>query len=30
MVSAKGSSRPLGLMEPHLIDDLAYKKFKNQ
>lgn len=26
MVSAKGSSRPLGLMEPHLIDDLAYKE----
>jgi len=26
MVSANDVSRPLGLMEPHLIDDLAYKE----
>jgi SAM-dependent methyltransferase len=26
MVSAQDPSRPLGLMEPHLIDDLAYKE----
>jgi len=26
MAAAEGSSRPQGLMEPHLIDDLAYKE----